>query len=46
MEEAGGEAVGEEEEVDADLEEGEIRGWAEEPSRTRAAEDGRKVKEI
>ena len=35
MEEAGGEAVGEEEAVDADLEEGEIRGWAETTAKCR-----------
>ena len=34
------------EEMDDSLEEGEIRAWAEEPCRTNAAEDGRKVKEI
>ena len=33
-------------EMDDSLEEGEIRAWAEEPCRTNAAEDGRKVKEI
>ena len=45
MEETGGDTDSEEEAEDA-LEEGEIRGWAEEPSRARAAEDGRRVKAI
>ena len=46
MEDADGEAMREAEGMDEVLEDGEIRAWAEEPSRAEAAEDARRVKQI